>query len=266
MRTTSDSPVTRSVVWVPMSARSLYWELLRPAADPQRLMFIAPHVGGGAAIGRDLARSLPDEWAVHGLVLPGRERRIVEPVTWEFDPTVAAAAAALAELAGQHPAAAVVGLGQCSGAWLMYAILAQAQSRLGRRLRLMVAVSQGAWHLPRHHAPLPESSAALWAQLVASGQAQPAVAEDEDARELLEPVIRADYAAVNDFPTTAEPLDAPLLAIVGSQDHDVDRSAAQSWSRYSTGMAVDEVSAGHFPLAENPTAVARAVLARLAPA
>jgi len=248
---------------VPMSTLSHYWELLRPAADPQRLMFIAPHVGGGAAVGRDLARSLPDDWAVYGLVLPGRERRIEEPVVWEFDPTVAAAAAALEELAGRSPAAAVVGLGQCSGAWLMYAILAHAESRLGPRLRLMVAVSQGAWHLPRHHPPLPESSDSLWAQLVASGQARPAVAEDEDARELLEPMIRADYAAVNDFPTTAGRLSIPLLAIVGSEDHDVDRAAAQSWSRYGVGIEVDEVSAGHFPLGENPTAVARAVVARL---
>jgi len=248
-----------------MSADGQYWQLLRPAADPRRLLFIAPHVGGGAAVGRDLARGLPDGWAVYGLVLPGRERRIMEPETWAFDPTVAAAAAALEELADQSPAAAVVGLGQCSGAWLMYAILAHAEPRLGPRPELMVAVSQGAWHLPRHHPPLPESSDSLWAQLVASGQVQPAVAEDEDAREMLEPVIRADYAAVNDFPTTAEPLSIPLLAIVGSEDRDVDRSAAWSWARYSPGVDVDEVPAGHFPLADNPAAVARAVVARLDP-
>ena len=245
-----------------MSALGPYWELLRPAVEPQRLLFIAPHVGGGTAVGRDLARDLPDGWAVHGLVLPGRDRRIAEPPTWAFDSTVAAAADALVEVAGRNPAAAVLGLGQCSGAWLMYAILAHAESRLGPRGRLMVAVSQGGWHVPRHHPDLPESSDSLWAQLVASGDAEPAVAEDEDARELLEPVIRADHAAVRDFPTTAEPLGIPLLAIVGSRDPDVDRTVAQSWARYGAGLEVDEVSAGHFPLRDDPAAVARAVVAR----
>lgn len=266
MGTTVAARDRRSVVCVPMSDLGQYWELLRPATDPQRLLFITPHVGGGAAIGRDLARSVPDGWAVHGLVLPGRERRIMEPETWEFDQAVAEAATALQEVACQFPAAEVVGLGQCSGAWLMYAILARAEARLGSRLRLMVAVSQGAWHLPRHHPPLPASSEALWAQLVETGQVTPTVAEDEDARELIEPVIRADYATVNDFPATADPLGIPLLAIVGAEDHDVDRAAAQSWEKYGTALEVDEVAAGHFPLGENPSAVAQAVVARVDPA
>lgn len=241
-------------------AATSYWELLRPATAPQRLLFIAPHVGAGASAGRDVARNVPDGWAVYGLVLPGRERRITEPVTWAFGSTVTAAAAALEDLAGQHPAAAVLGLGQCSGAWLMYAILAHAASRLGPRAQLMVAVSQGAWHLPRQHPDLPASSDSLWAQLVASGDVQPTVAEDEDARELLEPVIRSDYAAVHDFPMAADPLHVPLLVIVGSEDREVDRSVAQSWAGYGSTLHVEEVPAGHFPLRDNPVAVARAVV------
>jgi surfactin synthase thioesterase subunit len=224
------------------------------------LLFIAPHVGGGASIGRDVARNLPDGWAVYGLVLPGRERRITEPESWAFDPTVTAACAALEELAGQSPTAAIVGLGQCSGAWLMYAILARAESRLGPRTQLMVAVSQAAWHLPRRFPELPASSDALWDQLVASGDAPPAVAEDEDARELLEPVIRADYAAVRDFPMAVERLEVPLLVIVGSEDRDVDRSVAQSWAGYGSTVKIEEIAAGHFPLRENPVEVARVVV------
>jgi pyochelin biosynthesis protein PchC len=248
-----------------MSAFGLYWELLRPATEPQRLLFIAPHVGGGTAVGSGVARNLPEGWAVYGLVLPGRDRRIAEPATWALDATVTAAAGALEEVAGQNPAAAVLGLGQCSGAWLIFAILAHAEPRLGSRGQLMVAVSQGAWHVPRHHPELPESSDSLWAQLVASGDAQPAVAEDEDARELLEPAIRADYAAVSDFPTTAEPLSIPLLAIVGSRDPDVDRTVAQSWAKYGASLEVEEVPAGHYPLRDNPAAVARVLVARADP-
>ncbi|GAA1647237.1 thioesterase II family protein [Catellatospora bangladeshensis] len=238
------------------------WEPLRSDPEPQRLLFLAPHVGGGAAVGRDLARSLPDGWAVYGLVLPGRERLIAEPVEWEFDAAATVAADALEEVAARHPAAEVVGLGQCSGAWLMYAILARAASRPGSRARLMVAVSQGAWHLPRVHPDLPESSETLWAQLVASGDAQPAVAEDEDARDLLEPVIRADYTAVAGFPYAADPLKIPLLVVAGSEDRDIDRSVAQSWADYCTRLDFEEVSGGHYLLQENPAAVARAVVER----
>ncbi len=238
------------------------WEPLKAAPEPRRLLFVAPHVGGGAATGRDLARNLPDDWAVYGLVLPGRDRRIAEPVTWAFDATVTAAADGLEEVAARNPGASVLGLGQCSGAWLMYAILARAASRLGTRAQLMVAVSQGAWHLPRQHPDLPASSDDLWAQLVASGDAHPAVAENEDARDLLEPVIRADYAAVSGFPMAADPLNIPLLAIVGSEDREVDRSVAQSWADYATRLELEEVAAGHFPLRETPAAVARAVIAR----
>ncbi|MDE0775682.1 MAG: thioesterase domain-containing protein [Nocardioides sp.] len=242
------------------------WEPLRPVPHPRRLLFVAPHVGSGAAAARDLAHHLPDDWAVHGLVLPGRERRFAEPPAWTFEDTVVSATLALEEVAVRYPGTPLVGLGQCSGAWLMYAILARAASDLRSRRDLMVAVSQGAWHLPRVHPDLPDSSEAMWAQMVASGDVPRSVADDEDARDLLEPVIRSDYAAVADFPTEADPLDLPILVVVGAGDRDIDRSVAHSWVRYGTGLEIEEVAAGHFPLRDDPVAVARAIVAQVDPA
>lgn len=242
------------------AAGPVLWQPLRAPEEPAaRLLFAAPHVGGGAAVARDLARALGPEWACFGLALPGRERRFAEDPQWTFEEVVTAAADALVDLAAETPDAQVVGIGQCSGAWLIHAILALAAGRLDGRLSLGVLVSQQAWHAPRVTAALPADSDELWQQLLRSGDTRPEIADDEEAREMLEPVVRADHDAVRDFPDEALALAAPLLVVFGSADASVGEPAAQEWARYGASVTLAKVPAGHLPLRDSPAAVAEAL-------
>ena len=235
------------------------WQPLNQPEHPTRLLFAAPHVGGGAAVARTLARDLGPTWACFGLGLPGRERRSAEQPDWTFAALVEEAAAALVEVAARIPEAEVVGVGQCSGAWLVHAVLAHAQHELGARLRLAVMVSQEAWHRPRQDAPLPDGSDELWERLVASGDTHPEVAQDEDARELLEPVLRADHEAVRGFPRTSKAVAAPLLVVLGTKDASMSVGGSDAWRAYGTSLSVATVPAGHLALTDNPSAVARQI-------
>lgn len=244
------------------------WQDMRPDLEgrPAVVLFALAHAGAGPSSLRALERLLPADWAVFALGLPGRERRMAEPPDWEFQGVAETAAEEARTLLATEPYhdTPVLMVGQCSGAWLAYAVLARAPE-LQPRCRALFVVSQAPWHAPRRIEALPEDSDAMWSRLSTSGDIPPDVAVDEEMREMLEPVFRADYRAVEGFPTLAEPLKCPIVAVGGSGDAESDDLCLAEWARYSSAHDVIWLDCGHLPVQEMPDEIARLMVVRNEP-
>lgn len=237
---------------------SCLWLNLRPSVEtPSRLVFVAGHAGAGLANLRGFERTLPSGWAVWALALPGRDRAMAEPADWNFGEIVETAAAQAVGIAEKCPAVPLAVVGQCLGAWLGYALLERAGAALQSRCAELTVISQAPWHIPRTDAPLPDDSDAMWSRLAASGDVPAEIAGDEEFRELLEPIMRADHTAMLGVPIRARPLSCPILVVGGRDDPALDTLFPEEWDRYAPSAHVVLVGSGHFPLQDDPAAVTR---------
>lgn len=236
-----------------------------PCRNTSRLVFVAGHAGAGSSNLRGFKRALPGDCAVWALALPGRDRAMAEPADWQFDYIVEHTAAEAIDITENYGATPLMIVGQCLGAWLGYALQERAGACLQSRCAELVRVSQAPWHIPRTEPPLPTGSDAMWSQLAASGDVPAEIAADEEFRELLEPVVRADYTAMLGFPAQARPLRCPILVIDGREDPNLDKLFPAEWGRYAPSTCVVLIDTDHFRLQNDPAAVTRLLTEDQAP-
>ncbi len=88
---------------------------------------------------------------------------------------------------------------------------------------------------------------------------------DGELRQLLLPVIRADYQAIETYLSPpGRRVSCPVTALVGSADHRVPLPEVQVWRDHCTGdFEIQEFPGGHFYLSEYPDAVLELVRRRL---
>jgi len=89
---------------------------------------------------------------------------------------------------------------------------------------------------------------------------------DAELFELLEPAIRADFRAAEDYrPPTRPPLTIPIVAVVGTDDSEVSVGEAGAWRQETrASFTLMRPPGGHL-LAESWESVGRAVLNDLEP-
>jgi surfactin synthase thioesterase subunit len=225
-------------------------------------VFLIGHAGAGTGNLRLFAGLLPQGWSVWALALPGRDLFLDEPAGWRPTEVSRRAAAAAAEVYAEDPEGRIVVIGQCLGGWLGYSLLADGGPQMQARCEELVIVSQSPWHVPRPEAALPSDSDTLWTRLAATGDVPAEIAGDDEFRELLEPAVRADYAALAEMPRNAEPLSCPILAIGGTRDPARELLNLPEWERYTPSAEVTWLDAGHLPLQDDPGSVATLLAAR----
>jgi surfactin synthase thioesterase subunit len=77
---------------------------------------------------------------------------------------------------------------------------------------------------------------------------------------MLEPVMRADQAAISRFPTDAPPIGCLIDVVVGEQDPGFERLAPQEWARYTPRMRVLRLPYGHLLAVDHPQRCAEIVV------
>jgi medium-chain acyl-[acyl-carrier-protein] hydrolase len=264
MASESAASGTAGAVDLPAAPAVRLWSNLRPRVDrPARVLLAVPHGGAGPTSLWSMVQCLPPDWGVLALCLPGRERLITEPPGWDPARITADAAAEVRALLappvttpapGAAAAPALVLAGQCLGAWLAYALAADPWIR--ERCTGLFVFSQTPWDAPREHPPLPADPEQMWAQLAASGDIPAAVVVDAEYRAVLAPIIRADYVAVGRFPTAAEPLACPIVAVTGEHDPAAGRLRPDGWARYTPSLRIVRLPCGHLPMQDLPAAAA----------
>jgi surfactin synthase thioesterase subunit len=210
----------------------------RPAAPAT--LFCLPYAGGAASVFQGWRAELPS-LDVRPVLLPARESRIEESP--EF--AVGTLAAALASQVDRPYAI----YGHSMGGRLAFdTVRALRASGAPLPARLLV----GACRPPHRDTPrtrlagLPDEEFCV--RVAAMGGATADALEVPELRELLLPMLRADFTWAESYRYVEdEPLPVPITAIGGSQDADADVAEMAEWSRHTVaGFRLHTLPGGHF--------------------
>ncbi len=245
-----------------MSATSAW--LPRMHADGALRLYAFPFAGGGSAAYHGLARRVRARVEVVPVLLPGRERRLVEPPLRDVGTLVDALADALA---GELDAAPYAFLGHSLGALVAFELARRLRAD-GRRMPLHLFASacrapqRVATERPLHRLPDEE----LLAAVEDLGGMPPEVRQHAELAELVLPALRADFEMYETYRATpGEALEVPITALGGAQDREVPRADLEAWAEHAAGpFEVRWLAGGHFFLLDDPDEVARVVDEKLA--
>lgn len=188
-----------------------------------------PFAGGNCYSYRPLADGF-EGVSVSTMELPGRGKRIAEPLVHSLDEMCED----LFRQAGDRLDAPYAFYGHSLGALLAWK-LTKAVSQAGLRLPECLFLSG----CPGPRVERSEQRHLLpWAEFVAMlerlGGCDPQVLQDRELLEFMEPVVRADFCAVDTFRyRQSEPLSVPMCVMIGDGDT-VSESDAAEWQHEST--------------------------------
>ena len=228
---------------------------------PERVILVVPHAGGGAAVANSLRQAAPAGWLVAGVMFGGRESRFLDDPPAGLDDLVTdtvRAAVEVADLAAVPPLL----VGQCSGALVAWLAAARLAGR-GDATAGLVVVSRSAPSWPGEIPDATADDAQFLRQVIDMGGVPPEVADMPDLLDLLLPSLRADFAALAEWPSLAAapivPLRGPALVLSAPGDPCCPDDALLAWCGHLTEPAFFHVDGRHFLLGENPVAVARLI-------
>jgi medium-chain acyl-[acyl-carrier-protein] hydrolase len=201
-----------------------------PAAD-LRLMCL-PYAGGGAGIYRAWAEQFSQTIEVWPLHLPGRERRITE----EPIPSISELVAAIAEGIRPLLQGKFAFFGHSMGGLLSFE-LARYLRRQGLPGPQCVVISGlKAPHIPNRRKPtahLPDAD--LIEELHKLNGTPPEVLVHPELIELLLPVVRADFQAIETYSFVDDaPLSCPMFVYGGLSDPEASREDLEEWEQHTS--------------------------------
>jgi surfactin synthase thioesterase subunit len=245
------------------SARFQTWlRRFSPAGDATSSLVCLPHAGGSATFFFPLARALAPAIDVLAVQYPGRQDRRQEPNIDNL-PELADRIIDALRLMDDRPFAL---FGHSMGAVLAYELA----------LRLPAAGLPTPSHLflsgrraPSRHRDDRlhlSSDEDILAHLRRLGGPGSTALDDPEIRDMVLPVIRSDYRAVETYRhDPAAVLDCPITVLTGDRDGLVSTEEAQAWAEHTTGpIELVVLPGGHFYLADRNQQVVEVIRRRLA--
>lgn len=241
-----------------------WWRTRTGAPQPIRLVCL-PHAGGSAASFREWGPLLEGRCELRALELPGRGRRIGEPLVSDMGEAVAMLADEVAD-ACDRPCCV---FGYSVGALVAFELAREWRRRgLPQPVRLIVAASAA----PRRARPgrglhaLPDRE--LVERLARWGGVPAALRDQEQLLRLVLPGLRADLRLSEAYSyRTEEPLSCPIVAYAGSRDPIASADLMSEWRAHTTGsFEMHTVPGGHFFLEESRVALLTSLATELASA
>lgn len=236
-----------------------------PNPDPAaRLRLVCfPFAGGGASVFNSWSRALPPGMEVHGVQLPGRESRFVEPRVLHVEDAVIPLVETIENLADRP----LVFFGYSLGALLAYETAVEF-SRLGKGTvpaRLLVAAAR-APHIEDVVPPLAQLPDDLFLEKV-NYYYEPSD-ESWKVPELLQvllPILRDDIQVSENY-GAGEPrrLQVPITVFAGEADRSAPRDSIEAWKQLTdAGCRIEVYPGGHFFINQHLGDIQRRVGAEL---
>ena len=233
---------------MPPSARSFlsFGKAAVPGEDPPRLYCFA-YAGGSSSIYAAWARALTPAIAVLGVEMPGHGSRFEEtPLSFVSD--MATDAANAIEASGSR--APYVFYGHSLGALVAFETARLLQQRAAAAPVHLFAGAARAPHLPAVVAPVSHLATAEFLAAVQQryGGLPAALFEEPELLEMVLPVLRADFAAYENYAYThAAHLRTPITVFHGTSDPVVRRAAVSEWSHVTDrAFRLQEIEGDHF--------------------
>jgi surfactin synthase thioesterase subunit len=224
---------------------------LRPAeADPAASvrLFLFHYAGGGIAMYSRWPSLVPGEISCQRVQLPGRHDRHHEALFTELDPLLDELRSVLEAEEDGRP---IVLFGHSMGALLAY--------RLGLAVKPAL-VGVAGWAPVGFQGPSTQTitdDAQIVEGVLALGSAMPSLLADQELRDLMVPVMRADMSVCASYHDDDAALDCPLVAYAGADDPLVSVEAMASWSsRTPLFLGTRQFPGGHFFIHEHAPAIA----------
>ena len=199
----------------------------KPIPQARLRVFCFPYAGSGVSIFRAWSDSLPAEVEVCPVQLPGRGTRLMEPPFTRLSPLIQALAQALFPLMDKPFAF----FGHSLGALVSFELARQLRRQYAvQPVRLFISADR-APQIPNRDPPihnLPEGE--FLVELRRLNGTPREVLEDEELRQIMLPLLRADFAVYETYGYSTEPpLNCPISAFGGLQDHRVSRGDLEAW-------------------------------------
>jgi len=204
------------------------WIACRKSIPQPRLrLFCFPYAGGGVSIFRAWSDGLPADVEVCPIQLPGRGPRLIEPPFNRLSPLIHALAEALFPLLDKPFAF----FGHSLGALVSFELARQLRRQYAvQPVRLFISADR-APQIPNRDPPthsLPEGEFLMAVRRLNGTPRE--VLEDEELRQIMLPLLRADFAVYETYWYATEPsLNCPISAFGGLQDHRVSRGDLEAW-------------------------------------
>ncbi|MCD0451732.1 alpha/beta fold hydrolase [Actinocorallia sp. API 0066] len=233
-----------------------------PEAEVQLVCF--PHAGGSASAYFPLARTLSPEVEVRAVQYPGRQERRFEPLIGDITELADRIHAVL----DRRPVRRLAFFGHSMGAVVAFEVARRIERHGGPPLDALFVSGRRA---PSHRRPETislrgDDEASVLAELLSLSGTDARILQDAELRELILPVVRGDYAAIEGYDyIPGPPLNCPVTVLTGDADPLTTVDEARDWANHTRGGSELTVfPGGHFFLDAHRPAVARLVEKRLA--
>jgi medium-chain acyl-[acyl-carrier-protein] hydrolase len=199
----------------------------KPSPQARLRLFCFPYAGGGVSIFRAWSDGLPADVEVCPVQLPGRGTRLMEPPFTRLSPLIEALTQALFPLLDKPFAF----FGHSLGALVSFELARQLRRQYAvQPVRLFISADR-APQIPNRDPPihsLPEGE--FLVELRRLNGTPREVLEDEELRQIMLALLRADFAIYETYRYSTEPpLNCPISAFGGWQDHRVNRGDLEAW-------------------------------------
>jgi medium-chain acyl-[acyl-carrier-protein] hydrolase len=219
--------------------------IARVKSRPALRLFCFPYAGGGASIFRQWGGLLPSEIDVCPIYLPGRESRLREPAFTDMTTLVQT----LTDVLRPYIDVPFALAGHSMGGVIAFEFARALRANQMRDPAYLFVSAQRAPQLPPRHAPIHHLTGEAFNKALARlGGTPQAVLEHKELMELLFPVLRADFTLYENYSyTSVSPLDCPISAFYGEQDHLVSEYELAAWrEQTSSTFAVRGIPGNHF--------------------
>jgi medium-chain acyl-[acyl-carrier-protein] hydrolase len=214
------------------------------------VLWCFPYAGGGLNIFRGWGSVLAPWVEVQPVILPGRDMRFGEACLESIDALAQQFIEATVQAGVDHLPQAF--LGHSMGAAIAYeaAALAEARQPSSASTSLLIVGGRAAPSLARDTEPLHSLPDAEFRQRLGQiGGTPQAVLENDDLMEMLLPLIRSDFKAIETWGSSCPVLqNTAIWAIGAALDKESHLARLHDWQQASlVGATVHEIaSAGHF--------------------
>lgn len=225
-----------------------WFHLAQKGTDPSGLhLFSFPYAGGSISAFRPLAQHLAPDIHFHIAALPGRGSRFAEKPVKQL-PTLVNA---LSDAIEQTQPAQFAFYGHSMGGILGFEVARELRRRgFTPPLALIVSgvTAPELFGKPEeaHRYNLPREAFIDYLQTL-EGTPQEFF-EHPELMEMMLPILRADFQICDTYQYTPEaPLEMPIMALFGTDDHDVGKDGMQAWSKHTySAFRLSEHEGGHF--------------------
>ena len=242
------SPRSPAEIWIDVPRRN-------PRAECR--LFCVPYAGGTGLVYRPWLKALPDFIEVLPLQLPGRGSRIKEPLMNNLLEIAERMVNELAPLFLEKPFAL---FGHSLGAAICFEIARKLRAGYGVSPFLLMASGRQAPHLIEREEATYQLEDNEFLERVKRLNGMPReVVESQELMELLMPMLRADFQAVETYKyRPGPPLGCPIVAFGGRQDPEVSQEDIEAWGQYTTSnFGFQMYDGGHFFLREQEAELLR---------